>query len=93
MRARPLEFDVDRCVVQLKLSKDNLFKGWGDAGCGNGSLLRPDRIRFQELPESSEKESRCGPRLGRTGREIERGSRSDAFTKAADQLWQLPQSM
>jgi hypothetical protein len=57
-----------------------------DRSCG--------RIEFDSKScLSHQKKRAAGPRLGRTGRRIERGSRSDAFTKAADQFWQLPQSI
>jgi hypothetical protein len=45
VRARPLEFDVDGCVVQLKLAQYNLVKGRGKPRVAEADRSR-SRIEF-----------------------------------------------
>ena len=73
-RSGALEFDIDHCVVQPKLTQYNSIEGRGeswiaeaDRSCG--------RIEFDpERGLNDQEKSTAGPCLGRTGHRIERGS-------------------
>ena len=90
-RSGALEFDIDHCVVQPKLTQYNSFEGRGelwiaeaDRSCG--------RIEFDPKRGLNHQEKRtAGPCLGRTGHRIKRGSCSAASTKAAKQFRQSTQ--
>ena len=90
-RSGALEFDIDHCVVQPKLTQDNSVEGRGksriaeaDRSCGRIELDPKRGLR------SSGKEHRS-PMLGGTGHRIERRSCSAASTKAAKQFRQSTQ--